>query len=125
MVMKTDNIYIARLGYSTKVDIDGTLYDYYFGDGMKHIVNYVPIKYVIVKKETNGSKKAKDLETGKKYMCKLPTNAGTLYLPQSKMLPFDAIYPEEKANLSKKKILTLGKQAIKEFEKIESEQKKK
>ena len=123
--MKTDNVYIAKLGYSTKVDKKGDLYDYYFGKGMRHIVHYIPVKYVIVKKDEFSYKKAIDLETKKKYSYDLPTNAGVLYLPHSKMLPFDAIYPEEKANLSKKKILTLGKQAIEEFEKIENEQKNK
>ena len=52
--MKTEDIYIAKLGYTTKVIMNGTLYDYYFGDGMEHLVNYIPMKYVIVKNETNG-----------------------------------------------------------------------
>ena len=123
--MKTDNIYISQLGYSTNVVRKGTLYDYYFGDGMTHEVTYIPIKYVIVKKDEFSYKKAIDLEIKKKYSYELPINTGVLYLPRSKMIPFEAIYPDEKANLSKKKILKLGKQAIKEFEKLDDEQKKK
>ena len=124
--MKTENIYIAQLAYSTKVVFEGNLWDYYCGKGVGNRVYFVPTKYVIVKKENKfGSKMAKDLETNKKYLCKSPTKGGTLYLPPSRMIPFDAIYPDEKANLSKKKILTLGKQAIKEFEKIDNEQEKK
>ena len=123
--MKTENIYIAKLGYATKVDKKGDLYDYYFGEGMRHIVHYVPVKYVIVKKDEFSYKMAIDLETKKKYSYELPTSAGVLYLPHSKMIPFYAIYPEEKANLSKKKILMLGRQALKELEKVENEQEKK
>ena len=123
--MKTENIYIAKLAYSTNVVRKGTLYDYYFGDGMTHKVTYIPVKYVIVKTDEFSYKKAIDLETKKKYSYELPLNTGVLYLTPSKMIPFDAIYPDEKAKLSKKKILTLGKQAIKEFEKLDDEQKKK
>ena len=38
------------------------------------------------------------------------------------MIPFDAVYPDEKANLSKRKILKLGKKAIDAFEKAKNEQ---
>ena len=121
--MKTDNIYIAELAYSTRVVQEGNLWDYYHGQGIKNRVYFVPVKYVIVKKENIlGSKMAKDLETNKRYYCKLPGDAGTLYLPPSKMIPFDAVYPDEKANLSKRKILKLGKKAIDAFEKAKDEQ---
>ena len=124
--MKTDNIYIAQLAYSTNIETEGTAWDYYFGKGIRKHVSYDTIKYVIVKK-VNGleSKKAIDLETKKKYMFEVPTSTGVLFIPPKRAVAFDAIYPDEKRNLSKKKILILGKQAIKEFEKLENEQKKK
>ena len=87
--MKTDNIYIAELAYFIRKQQEGDLRDYYFGKGMVERNYFHPIKYVIVKKETSGSRMAKDLEDGKRYMCQVPTDAGTLYLPSSKMLPFD------------------------------------
>ena len=122
--MKTDNIYIGRLVYSTKIETEGTLRDYFVGEGIRDIVSYEHIKFIIVKK-TNGYKTAIDLNTKKKYMFGIPTKIGVLFIPPEKTIPFELAFPEEKRNLSKKKILTLGKQAIKEFEKLYDEQKKK
>ena len=121
--MKTDNVYIAELVISTRIQHNGTLEDYYFGNGIHKKVYHHPLKYVVVKKVN--SHKAIDLVTKKNYLCELPCSVGVLYLPPSKMIAFDAIYPDAKRNLPKKKILEMGNQVIEEIYKAKEEEKKK
>ena len=122
--MKTDNVYIAELACSSKIENHGTLEDY-FGKGIYNRVYYHPIKYIIVKKDPICSNMAIDLVTKKKYLCELPCTVGVLHLPRAKMIPFDALFPDAKRNLPKKKILEMGKQVIEEIYKAKEEEKKK
>ena len=120
--MKIDNIYIAQLGISTKVQYKGNLEDYYFGTGIYRKVRYNYIKYVIVKKSNFSDEIAIDLNTKKEYLCGTPMGIGKLFLPQAKMLPFECVYPDVPRKLSKRKILKMGNEAIKVINKKIEEQ---
>lgn len=121
--MKTKNIYIAQLAISEDITVNGSLFDYYFGLGIHRSVEYRKIKYILVKTKEDiyGDLIGKDLNTNKKYLCEVPFFEGKLFIPTTEMLAFDAIYPDAKPNLSKKKILKMGNYAIQE--QIKKEQK--
>ena len=124
--MKTDNIYVSILALSEEIRYKGTLEDYIFGDGIEHSVRYEKIKYILVKTKENLSSTlvGTDLNTNKKYLCELPLEKGRLFIPPERMIPFDAIYPNEKRNLSKRKIKKLGNEVIEAMYKTEQKNKK-
>lgn len=113
--MKTDNIYFATLALTTKVNYIGDLSDYFYGPGIIKRTTYKDINLILVRVTNNicGEAIAKDLNTNKKYKIALACDKGKLFIPSDSLLSFDAVYKGQKKNLSKRKVLKLGNDAIK------------
>ena len=117
--MKTNKIFIGELCKLNKINYFGTLEDYLFGPGVLEKVNYTHLTYVLIKTRKNASYKlvGKDLNTNKKYLCEIPLDCGKLFISPKSMVAFDAIYPNSKANLPKRKVLEMGNEAINQMTK--------
>ena len=115
--MNTNNIYFAELALSTNVKYIGDLEDYFLGQGIIQETSFTKVKFVLVQMKNNiyGEATAKDLNTGRKYLCETPCKAGKLFIAKKPLIPFEVIYPGTKKNLPKRKVLKLGNEAIKEY----------
>ena len=63
--MNTNKVFIGELNLSLSVTYNGTLYDYFVGEGVEQVVKRKSVNYIIAKKISG--KRVKDLKT-KKYI---------------------------------------------------------
>ena len=115
--MNTNKVYFAVSSLTTRIEYEGDLGDYYFGQGIQqHIVSHRITPVLVVAKESMfGKFFLKDLNINVKYTCKLPTSIGKVFVRQQSLIPFNEITGNTKKSLSKRKIKKLGSKQYEKY----------
>lgn len=121
--MKIKNIYIAPVAYSKSVTYSGCTTPYFFDDEIIKKVSFESLRYALVqiKNDQLGNLVALDLNTKDIYMLDLPNASGKIFIMKNSLVPLKKIYPNEKKNLAKRKILKIGNIKINELNKKKKE----
>ena len=108
--MNTNKVYYGVLRVSSGIKKEGS----YFLDGVTTTTESDVLKPVLVllKKSITGKVFFKDLNTGEKYMTKVPLKKGELFVRVDQLVSFKYSENILYSNLSKKQILEIGNKGL-------------